>query len=372
MSPEQIDGEKVDGRSDIYSLGVLGWELLTGQRPWAGENLYGVIYRQKHEDLPRITSLRPRVPANLLFAIEGALVKNREGRWQDIDQFLEHLTYNPPPVLTQSRPQGEPASADEPTVEFRRIATPPSPTPASAALPLPDDVDSDTPALDERMRRLRESPSVWEPEDSASDGVARRRFTRSLSLVVPLAIAGVAWYVWSGSRSSAAVARVDPPRNVVTSSSGAIALDTNRSSDSNATKASARAAPRPALRPDSVVSDMPSPQCSIPTTSDQRACLRAHVAIDDAPLQRVYESLIAEMRQTAGVAPGAPDPYEISRLRGSQRDWIAMRERRCMRDRVAGDDGLWAPSLFECFTKMSAARRADLAAALAVARGEPR
>jgi serine/threonine protein kinase len=99
MSPEQIDGQMVDGRSDIYSLGVLGWELLTGRRPWAGESLYGVIYKQKHEDLPRITSLRPRVPANLLFAIEGALVKDKEGRWQTIDEFLNQLTYNPPPVL---------------------------------------------------------------------------------------------------------------------------------------------------------------------------------------------------------------------------------------------------------------------------------
>ena len=89
MSPEQIDGEMVDGRSDIYSLGVLGWELLTGRRPWAGESLYGVIYKQKHEQLPRITSLRPRVPANLLFAIEGALQKGKTERWQTIDEFLD-------------------------------------------------------------------------------------------------------------------------------------------------------------------------------------------------------------------------------------------------------------------------------------------
>ena len=105
---------------------------------------------------------------------------------------------------------------------------------------------------------------------------------------------------------------------------------------------------------------------------DQRACLRAHVALDDAPLQRVYDSLIAEMRRTAGVAPAAPDPYEVSRLRAGQRNWIAMRDRKCMRDQAASDTGLWAPPLFECFTKMSAARRADLTAALAVARGEPR
>jgi serine/threonine protein kinase/uncharacterized protein YecT (DUF1311 family) len=122
MSPEQIDGQFVDGRSDIYSLGVLGWELLTGRRPWAGESLYGVIYKQKHEDLPRITSMRPRVPANLLFAIERALVKDRKLRWQNTDEFLEQLTYNPPPVLAQTYPPGAVRRDDHPTVRFRRLA----------------------------------------------------------------------------------------------------------------------------------------------------------------------------------------------------------------------------------------------------------
>ncbi|MBA2246228.1 MAG: serine/threonine protein kinase, partial [Gemmatimonadetes bacterium] len=39
MSPEQIDGSQLDGRSDLYSLGLVGWELLAGQQPWEGENL---------------------------------------------------------------------------------------------------------------------------------------------------------------------------------------------------------------------------------------------------------------------------------------------------------------------------------------------
>jgi len=125
MSPEQIDGEVVDGRSDIYSLGVLGWELLTGRRPWAGESLYGIIYKQKHEDLPRITSLRPRVPANLLFAIEGALIKDKTRRWQTIDAFLDQLTYNPPPVLAQTYPAGASPMDDQPTVQFRAGAIDP-------------------------------------------------------------------------------------------------------------------------------------------------------------------------------------------------------------------------------------------------------
>src|SRR5262245_11560969 len=119
MSPEQIDGEKVDGRSDVYSLGVLGWELLTGRRPWAGESLYGVIYKQKHENLVPITSLRPRVPANLLFAIEGALHKDKNERWQTAEEFLDRLTYNPPPVLSQTYPAGSTKGDYAPTVRFR-------------------------------------------------------------------------------------------------------------------------------------------------------------------------------------------------------------------------------------------------------------
>ena len=122
MSPEQIDGQMVDGRSDIYSLGVLGWEILTGRRPWAGENLYRIIYKQKHENLPRITSLRPRVPANLLFAIERALVKDKKLRWQSTDEFLDQLTYNPPPLLEQTFPPGVLRVDDQPTVRFRPLS----------------------------------------------------------------------------------------------------------------------------------------------------------------------------------------------------------------------------------------------------------
>src|SRR5215217_612207 len=169
MSPEQIDGQFVDGRSDIYSLGVLGWELLTGRRPWAGESLYGVIYKQKHEDLPRITSMRPRVPANLLFAIERALVKDKKLRWQSIDEFLEQLTYNAPPVLAQAYPPGPRSTEDEPTMQFRpvlsnglgpredvRTTSAPPARPVGATPPSAAPITDGEPPLAPEPRRIRD------------------------------------------------------------------------------------------------------------------------------------------------------------------------------------------------------------------------
>jgi serine/threonine protein kinase/alpha-tubulin suppressor-like RCC1 family protein len=92
MSPEQIDGQGIDGRSDLYSLALIGWEMLAGVKPWAGESLYGVIYKQKHDTLPSLHELRPDVPLRLVFAIEGALAKNPNERWTDADEFLASLS----------------------------------------------------------------------------------------------------------------------------------------------------------------------------------------------------------------------------------------------------------------------------------------
>jgi alpha-tubulin suppressor-like RCC1 family protein len=92
MSPEQVDGVRVDGRSDLYSLGLLGWEMLTGRRPWAGESLYGIIYKQKHEALPDVRTLRPDAPAHLCAALRGALAKDPAERWRNAGEFLEAMT----------------------------------------------------------------------------------------------------------------------------------------------------------------------------------------------------------------------------------------------------------------------------------------
>jgi len=406
MSPEQIDGGQVDGRTDIYSLGVLGWELLTGQHPWAGENLYGVIYKQKHEDLPRITAVRPRVPANLLFAIEGALIKDRSRRWQSAEAFLAQLTYNPPPLLFGTRTEAARPREDEPTVRFRRVP----------ALPTAEPNEWD-PARPPPLEPISERPTPEPPGQARLRGRPPRRGNRGwvvpvLSLLSALAIAGVSWYALLGGRV-AGQRRGDNSR--VTSSAGSVAFDTafragSASTDRDTTTVAAApsgppsdsapsATPRPeaAKRPSDTVSaarrpsvvqpdaaaqmragpdtrDAPGPsgRCRRAGMADQRACLQALVAYNDAPLQRVFDSLIVELRRAANVRSGAPDPSTVRRLRIEQRIWTAERERECTRDPAPGYVPLWAVPISECFAHMSDGRRNELAEALDSLRREPR
>ncbi len=104
MSPEQIDGAELDGRSDLYALGMVGYEMVTGRRPWEGESLYSVIFKQKNERLPPLQSLRSDLPENFCAAIERAVEKRPEDRWADVEGFLARLsdagseTLPPPPA----------------------------------------------------------------------------------------------------------------------------------------------------------------------------------------------------------------------------------------------------------------------------------
>ena len=93
MAPEQIDGAPANARSDIYSLGLVAWEMLTGERPWEGEALYNVIFKQKTDHLPAIDSLRPgEVPARLQYIVERMLQKKPAARWAGADGLLAALT----------------------------------------------------------------------------------------------------------------------------------------------------------------------------------------------------------------------------------------------------------------------------------------
>jgi serine/threonine-protein kinase len=91
LAPEQIDGRAGDARSDVYALGLIGWEMLAGQQPWEGESLYGVVVKQREHDLPRLSTLRPGLPRALVVALEGCLHKAPGDRWQTMAEFAAAL-----------------------------------------------------------------------------------------------------------------------------------------------------------------------------------------------------------------------------------------------------------------------------------------
>jgi predicted Ser/Thr protein kinase len=89
MSPEQLKGEKVDHRVDIFSFGVLAYELLVGKRPFHADSVSTLFYQLLHENPPPIED--PEVPAELKTAVEKCLAKTLDVRYRSFDDVLVDL-----------------------------------------------------------------------------------------------------------------------------------------------------------------------------------------------------------------------------------------------------------------------------------------
>jgi serine/threonine-protein kinase len=92
MSPEQAAGEgEIDGRSDVYSLGCILFEMLAGQPPFTGPTAESVVHQHLGATPPPITQLRPSVPATVAMALQRSLAKNPADRFSPVVQFAEAL-----------------------------------------------------------------------------------------------------------------------------------------------------------------------------------------------------------------------------------------------------------------------------------------
>jgi len=178
MSPEQIKGKAVDGRSDIFSLGVMLYEMTTGQRPFRGQDVASILYRILNEDPAPPQNLNPSLPLGVSSTILKALAKSPHLRYENCRELLEDLkNYRPgeaiagakansaPPVNRTAAP---PASRDVPLSEGKERnfkaempqipgvearPTPPSPPRAKPAPPASDAAANDAAA--EIMRAAR-------------------------------------------------------------------------------------------------------------------------------------------------------------------------------------------------------------------------
>ncbi len=91
MSPEQLAGKKVDGRSDLFSLGITFYQLLTGELPFIGESMASLMYKIANEKHPDIRMFRPDLPACTSTIMNKALHKDLEKRFQSGERMASAL-----------------------------------------------------------------------------------------------------------------------------------------------------------------------------------------------------------------------------------------------------------------------------------------
>jgi serine/threonine protein kinase/Tol biopolymer transport system component len=102
ISPEQARGEDVDSRADVYGLGAILYEMLTGEAPYHGNTVIGMALQHVNDPVPNVLRTRPDLPGELDVIIKTAMAKNRENRYAtalDLAQELNKVAFEGDPTL---------------------------------------------------------------------------------------------------------------------------------------------------------------------------------------------------------------------------------------------------------------------------------
>ncbi|HSH01758.1 MAG TPA: serine/threonine-protein kinase [Anaerolineae bacterium] len=174
MSPEQGQGEKLDGRSDIYALGVILYELFTGQQPYQAETPMGLVIKHITTAMPDPRTIAPELHEAIANVILKATAKTRENRYQSMVDLANDLEQ----AIGIAQTGGTSAPS---TVILDPVATPtttpaPIPTPMTAQ-PAPTSTTAPTPSM----------PSPAQPVKTPAPTTGKKGLP-----VIPLAIGGFA------------------------------------------------------------------------------------------------------------------------------------------------------------------------------------
>jgi serine/threonine-protein kinase len=211
LSPEQIRGDELDGRSDIFSLGVLLYELLSRKRPFEGDTITTLVYQILHKEPPPISELR-RIPDRLELLLRRMIAKDRKERFTtagevaveiaEIERELADETLSAPaadlPVLEATRML--PRSTGAPVSPPRSVLPPPLPLPATTRpVPPPPGAPAGTMPTEPTQPPLPPPPAVTTsrtPVARAGGGPAMVFGLAAVGLLLVAAILTGVWYMF--------------------------------------------------------------------------------------------------------------------------------------------------------------------------------
>jgi predicted Ser/Thr protein kinase len=215
MAPEQAKGAGVDGRADQYSLGVVGYRMVTGELPYVGDSVHTILYKHIFEEVPRVSIKRADTPEFLVAALSRALSKEPGQRYATMEEFATGVWPEQPVAAPKA---GQRGSHRRPPPRTGAVAAADAPTVTTApTTPMPRAAMKVAPA-----KKPKSGTGIFV-------GLA----------VVAVAVAGVGGYIVLGGKSQT------PPQGTEQSGQGSVApVETVRLAAPDTTRARREPPPR--------------------------------------------------------------------------------------------------------------------------------
>ncbi len=188
LSPEQVQRGVADSRSDVYSVGIVAFELLTGEKPFSGDSPINIAYKHVNDRVPAPSSLVTGIPASLDALVLRATNTNPDDRPRDAGEFLEQMRA----IQIELDPRRSQLSLelDLPPIAFREKSRK-----TKRVLPPQKSITSGTVLAMKPEKSTKSTTTALEKKRKASARVRRNRW---IAAAVVLILIGVSWYAFAG------------------------------------------------------------------------------------------------------------------------------------------------------------------------------